>query len=84
MPKEYYYELSYEDFVQHPQQYTKELMEFIDLGMNDKQKKFINQGMGGGISPKSVEAYLERLSPNQIERVERIAGTLLRDLGYLY
>ena len=87
-----YHEVRYEDSVDSPQQELSRICDLLDLPYADEMTRFhegktrIKEGRSSKaqwLPPTAgLRDWRTQLSPSDVEKVEAVAGELLRDLGY--
>ncbi len=81
-----YFELKYEDITNNPEYWMKEICTFLEIPFHEnvlvsRQPQSDNRGKLGGITPNS-QKWKTYYSSAQLERLEKIAGDELKNLGY--
>lgn len=76
------HELRYENLVNHPQEESEKLVEFLGIKSPTSREVFINTVVTKA-SPNSVGRWTTELSEQQHAEAEQESGTWLRQLGYL-
>lgn len=79
LPSTRYHELRYEDLVTSPDHVGRALVDFLGLG-EPALTGFLS--VARDAEPGSVGGWRRSLQPDDLRRVEREAGDLLRQLGY--
>jgi hypothetical protein len=77
------YKLRYERLMEDPDGEISRLLRFLDLQWTPEIDEFLARGNSGGLDPSSVGRWRRDLSWIRRMLIERIAGSLMRDLGYL-
>ena len=94
---ERYWEVVYEELVREPEAALRELCDFLgeewDEGMlrpqhwghhyGEDEQQFHGVSLQRPPNPSAIGRYQQDLSPEQLDQVMQVAGSLLQDLGYL-
>lgn len=86
----------YEALVSDPEREIRRVCEFLGLEFVDDMLRFhqqapseygsyysqIHSGLGKPVSPSAAEGWRDRLSDREVALVERLAGPLMKELGY--
>lgn len=81
LPASQYYELRYEALVTNPKEEADRLLKY--LGIENPLSCHLFHEAVAQAEQSSLNGWQRELSSEQLEQIEREAGLLLRDLGYL-
>ncbi len=91
LPASDYLELRYEDLLGDAEKAVRQCTDFLGLDFDERMLTFKKQSEAVGdargmktIKSDNVGKYEQRLSPEQVQRIEKIAWPLLRDYGYRF
>jgi hypothetical protein len=80
---ERYHEISYERFMKEPADVMIEILDFCGGGSDrDARAERIRAEIGGLVKHENTEKWRTQVPADALRKVERVAGPLLRDLGY--
>ncbi len=87
-----YLEIQYEDLVRDPELCLRQVMEFLnepwdpsllDIAADNAEARGDQQVRRGPITVRSVGRWRSELSGKEVKKIERIAGDLMSDFGYV-
>jgi hypothetical protein len=91
LPESDYLELRYEDLLGDAEKTVRQCTDFLGLDFDERMLTFKKQSEAVGdargmktIKSDNVGKYEQRLSPEQVQRIEKIAWPLLKEYGYSY